>query len=115
LSIISCVGFRTSTQPTNIKQLQKYGFSERNPTNHVAGVSVQTLTCKYKTVLTSNHFFESFFDLAAKSRKKRKIVYGGFRGINRTGTTLVEQRFLRKVSNSTGYEFPLLSTVEPED
>ncbi len=37
------VGFRTSIQPTNIKQLPKYGFSERNPTNHVAGVFVQAL------------------------------------------------------------------------
>jgi len=34
---------RTSTQPTKIKQIPKYGFSKRNPTNHVAGVLGQAL------------------------------------------------------------------------
>jgi hypothetical protein len=56
LSVTSYVGFRTSTQPTNIKQLPKYDFSKRNPTNHVAGVFVQALIKeqiwdKVKTVL----------------------------------------------------------------
>ena len=43
LSVISYVGLCTSIQPINIKQLPKYGFSERNQTNHAALVFVQAL------------------------------------------------------------------------
>jgi hypothetical protein len=43
---------RTSTQPTNIKQLPKYGFNEQNPTNHATGVSVQALSrLFYKAIM----------------------------------------------------------------
>jgi hypothetical protein len=53
LSAISYVGFRTSTQPTNIKQLPKYDFSERNPTNHAAEVFVQALITQGKKTMSS--------------------------------------------------------------
>ncbi|MCD4763506.1 MAG: hypothetical protein K8R28_05715, partial [Desulfobacterales bacterium] len=51
MSVTSYVGFRTSTQPTNIKQLAKYDFSKRNPTNHVAGVFVQALSILNKIIV----------------------------------------------------------------
>ncbi len=45
--IILTVNLSTSTQPANIKQFPKYGFNERNPTNHVAGVFVQALVIPF--------------------------------------------------------------------
>ncbi len=42
---------------TNIKKFPKYGFSERNPTNHVAGVFVQALSTYFGMSSTISVFF----------------------------------------------------------